>query len=109
MQSDEVFLAFHMTSRINADSLLYLKRLHCYALFYHFWNTRSRVRWSFKYVWLENGLKAKLSAENSMALYLYFICHQLNLVVQNSLVSNPEVIIALERMYAVVHFIKNSL
>ena len=55
-----------------------------------------------------NGLQAKVAAENAMALYLYCFGHQLNLVVQDSLVALPEVAIALERMNGVVTFIRNS-
>ena len=55
-----------------------------------------------------NGLQAKVAAENAMPLYLYCFGHQLNLVVQDSLVALPEVTIALERMNGVVTFIRNS-
>ena len=43
-----------------------------------------------------------------MAIYLYCFGHQLNLVVQDSLKSIPEVPLALVRMSAVVHFMRNS-
>ena len=56
----------------------------------------------------KKGLQAKVLTENPKALYLYCFGHQLNLVVQDSLKAIPEVAIALERMHAVVQFIKNS-
>ena len=55
-----------------------------------------------------NGLQAKVTAENPKALYLYCLGHQLNLVVQDSFAAIPQIMISLERMNAVVHFIKNS-
>ena len=56
----------------------------------------------------ENGLQAKVLTENPKALYLYCFGHQLNVVVQDSLKAITEVSIGLERMHAVVQFIKNS-
>ena len=53
-----------------------------------------------------NGLQAL--AENFKAIYFYCFRHQLNLVVQDSLKSIPEVALTLVRMNAVVHFIRNS-
>ena len=53
-------------------------------------------------------MQAKVLTENPKALYLYCFGHQLNLVVQDSLKTIPEVAIALERMHSVVQLIKNS-
>ena len=56
---------------------------------------------------MNNGLKDRVSSENSKALYLYCLGHQLNLVVQDALVDIPEVVNTLESINAVVQFIKN--
>ena len=106
MESDEVFLAFHTISRTNAETLLQLVKTS--LLDFNLSGIRGQgYDGATNVAGKDNGLQAKLLAENSKALYLYCLGHQLNLSVQDSLVLIPEVSIALERD-SVVNFIKNS-
>ena len=109
MESEEVFLGFHKTSRIGAETLFNLIKssLMIYGL------SLSGVRGqrydgASNMLDRHNGFQAKVLTENSKAIYLYCFGHQLNLVVQDSLKSIPEVALALARMNAVIHFIRNS-
>ena len=109
MESEEVFLGFHTTSRTNADTLLQLVKTSLLASNLPFSGIRGQgYDVATNVAGKDNGLQAKLLAENSKALYLYCLGHQLNLCVQDSLVVIPEVSITLERMNSVVNFIKNS-
>ena len=109
MNSEEVFLGFHMTKKTTADALLSLIKSSLTAFNLPFSGIRGQgYDGASNMSGRNNGLQAKVAGENAMALYLYCFGHQLNLVVQDSLVALPEVAIALERMNGVVTFIRNS-
>ena len=109
MESEEVFLGFHQTRRTNSETLLHLVKTSLLSFGLPFSGIRGQgYDGASNMSGKNNGLQAKVSSENSKALYLYCFGHQLNLVVQDALVDIPEVVNALERMNAVVHFIKNS-
>ena len=109
MNSEEVFLGFHMTKRTTADALFSLIKSSLTAFNLPFSGIRGQGYDGASNInGRNNGLQAKVAGENAMALYLYCFGHQLNLVVQDSLVALPEVAIALERMNGVVTLIRNS-
>ena len=109
INSEEVFLGFHMTKRTTADALLSLLKSSLTAFNLPFSGIRGQgYDGASNMSGRNNGLQAKVAAENFMALYLYCFGHQLNLVVQDSLCALPEVAIALERMNGVVTFVRNS-
>ena len=109
MNSEEVFLGFHMTKRTTADALLSLIKSSLTAFNLTFSGIRGQgYDGASNMSGRNNGLQAKVAGENAMALYLYCFGHQLNLVVQDSRVALPEVAIALEGMNGVVTFIRNS-
>ena len=109
MESEEVFIGFHQTSRTDANTMLKLVNDSLLTFGLPFSGIRGQGYDGASNVsGRENGLQAKVLTENPKALYLYCFGHQLNLVVQDSLKAIPEVSIALERMHAVVQFIKNQ-
>ena len=109
MNSEEVFLGFNMTKRTTADALLSLIKSSLTAFNLPFSGIRGQGYDDASNMSGRNsGFQSKVASENDMALYLYCFGHQLNLVVQDSLVALPEVAIALERMNGVVTFIRNS-
>ena len=109
MNSEEVFLGFHMTKRTTADALLSLIKSSLIAFNLPFSGIRGQgYDGASNMSGRNNGLQAKVAAETAMALYLYCFGHQLNLVIQHSLVALSEVTIALERMNGVGTFIRNS-
>ena len=57
---------------------------------------------------IQNGLQAKVRAENAKALWIYCFGHNLNLVVQDSMEAVRDVENALEKMHGVINFIKKS-
>ena len=99
MESEEVFLGFHQTGRTDSETLLNLVKSSLLSLELSFYGVRGQAY---------DGASNMASRQNRKALYLYCFGHQLNLVVQDSLNSIPEVALALGRMNSVVHFLKNS-
>ena len=109
MDSKDVFIGFHKTSRTDANTMLKLVKDSLLTFGLPFSGIRGQgYDGASNMSGRENGLQAKVLTENPKALYLYCFGHQLNLVVQDSLKAIPEVAIALERMHSVVQFIKNS-
>ena len=109
MESEEVFLGFHQTDRTDSETLLNLVKSSLLSLGLSFYGVRGQAYdGASNMAGRHNGLQAKILAENRKALYLYCFGHQLNLVVQDSVNSIPEVALALGRMNSVVHFLKNS-
>ena len=105
----KVFLGFHKTSRTDAETLFNLVKSSLLSFGLSLTGVRGQgYDGASIMAGRHNGLQAKVLAENSKALYLYCFGHQLNLVVQDSLKSIPEVTLSLVRMNAVVHFIRNS-
>ena len=57
---------------------------------------------------IQNGLQAKVRAENAKALLVYCFGHNLNLVVQDSMEAVKDVENALEKIHGVINIIKKS-
>ncbi|KAI6648199.1 Zinc finger MYM-type protein 1-like [Oopsacas minuta] len=109
MESEEVFLGFHITIRTNADTLLHLVKTSLLAFGLPFSGIRGQdmteQQMLADYI-IGCRLNCRLKIQKHCTLYC--LGHQLNLCVQDSLGMIPEVSIGLERMNSVVHFIKNS-
>ena len=86
MESEEVFIGFHQTSRTDANTMLKLVKDSLLTFGLPFSGIRGQgYDGASNMSGRENGLQAKVLTENPKALYLYCFGHQLNLVVQDSL------------------------
>ena len=109
IESEEVFFEFHKTSRTDSETLFNMGKSSLLSFGLSLSGVRGQgYDGASNMAGRQNGLQAKILAENRKALYLYCFDHQLYLIIQDSLKPVLEVALALERMNTVVHFIKNS-